>query len=444
MGEEDRKGKGEKTKCPKCDSELHHVEKVDQHYCFNCETYYSHEDVEKAKAKEEPVKQAMAEAAAIIKDDKLKPKGIPCPSCGDTTAPVKDSDSYYCYACEQYFTKGGKVLEEKEEAAEETKPAEVEAKAVIEEAKPAAEEKPVVVEVKPAVVETKPAVAETKPAEAKEIRAERAAEIEKRGEMKSELTVEETMILNLLEGNKEEKEDKRICPSCGLALTYVQKYDRWYCYTCRKYANKEASEEGEEEEKEAMLCSECGGKAEYIEKYDRWYCRSCKRYLPTVKAAAAAKEAKAEKEEAEETADGSAPLCAQCGKPTTWIANYERYYCYPCKKYAPKGAAAPAKAAAAEEAKPLTPGKPAGPACATCGRPTSWIAKYNRYYCYHCQKYAPKTEGKTEAKAEAKAETKPAEKKPATPLCSTCGKPTTWIAKYERYYCYPCKKYAPK
>ena len=437
MGEEDRKGKGEKTKCPKCDSELHHVEKVDQHYCFNCETYYTHEDIEKAKPKEEPPRQSLAEAAAIIKDEKLKPKGIPCPSCGDTTAPVRDTENYYCYACEQYFTKGGKMVEQnEEEAAAETKAAEVEVKATVEETKPAEEVKPAVVveikpaavEIKPAVVETKPAAAETKPVEVKEVRAERE-------ETKTELTVEESMILDLLEGTKESRDDKKICPSCGLALTYVQKYDRWYCYTCRKYASKEASEgEEKKEEEEAMMCSECGSKAEYIDKYDRWYCRTCKRYLPTAKPAA---EAKVEKE-AEEVSDGTAPLCAQCGKPTTWIANYERYYCYPCKKYTPKGTA-PAKTAA-EAAKPLTPPKAAGPACATCGRPTSWIAKYNRYYCYHCQKYAPKTE----VKAEAKAETKPAEKKSTAPLCSTCGKPTTWIAKYERYYCYPCKKYAPK
>jgi len=25
--------------------------------------------------------------------------------------------------------------------------------------------------------------------------------------------------------------------------------------------------------------------------------------------------------------------------------------------------------------------------------------------------------------------------------CPTCGKPATWIAQYQRWYCYPCKKY---
>ena len=27
------------------------------------------------------------------------------------------------------------------------------------------------------------------------------------------------------------------------------------------------------------------------------------------------------------------PFCPNCGKPTTFIPEYKRYYCYPCKKY---------------------------------------------------------------------------------------------------------------
>ena len=29
-----------------------------------------------------------------------------------------------------------------------------------------------------------------------------------------------------------------------------------------------------------------------------------------------------------------------------------------------------------------------------------------------------------------------------SPLCSTCGKPLTWIPQYQRWYCYNDKKYA--
>lgn len=27
----------------------------------------------------------------------------------------------------------------------------------------------------------------------------------------------------------------QICPTCGRPATYVQQYNRWYCYNCRKY-----------------------------------------------------------------------------------------------------------------------------------------------------------------------------------------------------------------
>lgn len=30
---------------------------------------------------------------------------------------------------------------------------------------------------------------------------------------------------------------------------------------------------------------------------------------------------------------------------------------------------------------------------------------------------------------------------PASPACSNCGKPTTYIAQYGRYYCYSCSRY---
>ena len=30
---------------------------------------------------------------------------------------------------------------------------------------------------------------------------------------------------------------------------------------------------------------------------------------------------------------------------------------------------------------------------------------------------------------------------PATPACGNCGKPTTYIAQYGRYYCYACARY---
>ncbi len=33
------------------------------------------------------------------------------------------------------------------------------------------------------------------------------------------------------------------------------------------------------------------------------------------------------------TDTSSAPLCSNCGKPTEWIEEYQRYYCYDCDRY---------------------------------------------------------------------------------------------------------------
>jgi len=39
-----------------------------------------------------------------------------------------------------------------------------------------------------------------------------------------------------------EVEEERKCLTCGQKLTYVEKYDRWYCHNCKKYAPKEIPE----------------------------------------------------------------------------------------------------------------------------------------------------------------------------------------------------------
>jgi len=39
-----------------------------------------------------------------------------------------------------------------------------------------------------------------------------------------------------------EVEEERKCLTCGRKLTYVEKYDRWYCHNCKKYAPQEIPE----------------------------------------------------------------------------------------------------------------------------------------------------------------------------------------------------------
>ena len=62
------------------------------------------------------------------------------------------------------------------------------------------------------------------------------------------------------------------CPTCGRALTYIQQYNRWYCYSCRAYAPKTRSK---------FACPTCGAALRWIPQYERWWCDSCRKYAPS-------------------------------------------------------------------------------------------------------------------------------------------------------------------
>ncbi len=59
------------------------------------------------------------------------------------------------------------------------------------------------------------------------------------------------------------------------------------------------------------------------------------------------------------------------------------------QKMSPAPAPAMAAPMAAPAAAPAPPAMapPAAPACANCGKPTTFIAQYGRYYCYSCSRY---------------------------------------------------------
>ena len=60
-------------------------------------------------------------------------------------------------------------------------------------------------------------------------------------------------------------EPSQTCPKCNLQLTYIPKYNRWYCYTCSAYIT--------------YMCPECGKQETYVPAYQRWYCYNCQKYL---------------------------------------------------------------------------------------------------------------------------------------------------------------------
>src|SRR3972149_3876748 len=83
--------------------------------------------------------------------------------------------------------------------------------------------------------------------------------------------------------------------------------------------------------------------------------------------------------------------CPTCGKDLTWIPQYDRFYCYAEKKYAPKGyAAAPTTGPAIQLGGAGTEPPVGHSPCPSCGRELTFIAEYDRHYCYAEKKYAPK------------------------------------------------------
>ena len=78
------------------------------------------------------------------------------------------------------------------------------------------------------------------------------------------------------------------CPTCGAQLTYVERYDRYYCPGERKYAPKGLPVEpratvffdGTERHAGHYHCPICGKELTYIPPYDRHYCYACAKYAP--------------------------------------------------------------------------------------------------------------------------------------------------------------------
>ena len=124
-----------------------------------------------------------------------------------------------------------------------------------------------------------------------------------------------------------------ICPNCEQPLKWIEKYQRYCCYSCKKYAPvekkaepekaaEEAPEEAPEEEPKPAVkedpvkaCPVCSDDMKFIEKYSRHYCNACKAYAPKAGAASEKK------------------LCPACKSELKYIKQYNEGYCYKCKKY---------------------------------------------------------------------------------------------------------------
>ncbi len=278
-----------------------------------------------------------ADSGTCQKKERIGMEASKCPKCGEEPDFLEHMEKWYCYECNSYVDASEAVVHEDpvEEVAEEELTEAVEEKV---------EEKVVEAE---AVAEA-PVEAVPEPEEVKEP----AVEI-------------------------------RMCPNCDQPLKWIEKYQRYYCYSCKKYAPVEKKVEPEPEpqpEPEAMPeevpapkveepkpvaeadtaknCPVCSSQMRYIEKYSEWYCHACKKY-PLHKP----KEKPAPKEQP------NGVVCPKCNGSTRYIEKYGRHYCNACKAYTPKGASDNRKL------------------CPTCKSELKYIKQYNEWYCYECKKY---------------------------------------------------------
>jgi predicted RNA-binding Zn-ribbon protein involved in translation (DUF1610 family) len=96
-------------------------------------------------------------------------------------------------------------------------------------------------------------------------------------------SVPKTMDLGELMRMSETRTQVRMCPRCGLALKWLEKYSRYYCYTCKKYAPlrrtvKLRSNKSKMLPTDEMRCPKCRHTLRFVYRYSEHYCEKCKTY----------------------------------------------------------------------------------------------------------------------------------------------------------------------
>ncbi len=306
----------ESSKCPKCGDDPHFIAHVDKWYCFGCNSYIG-------ETEDEPIQENVEPEAAHVEIEKpatiVAPlpngqKTIECRNCGAELQDLKDG-RLYCFICEKY-----------QDEIKETH-TENEAQALVDHApERVAPSQPQLASPASATPTAQPAV------------------------HASAAHPEPVMV-------PQRPQYVRMCTTCGQPLKYIDKYQRHYCYGCKKYAPKDEKLRGIAEVKK---CPECGGDLRFIEKYNEHYCNACKKYPLRA------------------TRRPDVLSCPRCGAPLKWVEKYARHYCYTCKEYAPKGYGGGAVPAAAAGKKN----------CPGCNEPMKYVAEYDEWYCYKCRKYS--------------------------------------------------------
>jgi len=309
----------EASKCPKCGEEPQYLEHVDKWYCYGCNSYIEEGAEEHVCNSEHPKEEC---ASAIEKELKAL-NSAECKKCGASLQDLRDG-RLYCFMCETYQD------EIRDEPAKEPPQAA--------EASPPPADMPVAEQPAPAPMGSAAVVILQPPQSVPEFGPEPPS--------RSAI-------------------DVRSCPTCGQPLKFIEKYQRHYCYGCRKYAPKEGAP-AHEEHPPKRKCPDCGSELKFIEKYNEHYCYACKKYP--------LRQSKKPIVEVKEPPKHQSLTCAKCGKPLKLIAKYNRLYCFSCKEYAPKG---PGQGIPTEKK-----------VCPLCKASMKFIPEYNEWFCYKCKKYS--------------------------------------------------------
>lgn len=340
----------EASKCPKCGEEPHFLEHVDKWYCYGCNEYIEdgvdHVCADEGK-KDECAEAIKQEIKALDEEPELE-----CKNCGAVIEELKDG-KLYCYVCETYQDEAALKPGTKPGGANDAQKLLEVALARLPHGEPSPAPAP---PPSPGPVEAKPEMAEPTKDEPEQPPAVAAAPAVEAGGV-------------------------RMCPGCGQALKWIEKYQRHYCYSCKKYAPKEAVEPKPVATAPApavietqKTCPGCGGELKFIEKYSEHYCFTCRKY--PLKEAKKAEQPRAPEASPEAEKAPEPPACPKCKGSLRWIEKYSRHYCDKCKEYAPKGHGG-ARADPNEKKH-----------CPACREAMKLIAEYNEWYCYKCKKYS--------------------------------------------------------
>lgn len=318
----------EASKCPKCGDEPRFIEQMEKWYCYGCNSYLEegspeHSDVQPEVNSEDvgPAKPGRASAVVLEPESvRHESQSLSCPRCGAELEEIRDG-KMFCYICEEYAD------EIRAPATSTNEPQSLLDSAVASLCSQGAQAQP-----------------ESSTAAAPSV----APEVAKAPEPR-----------------------ERTCGTCGQPLKWIEKYQRHYCYGCRKYAPKEQGPKPEAKgapgsAPASQRCPECGSELKFIEKYNEHYCYTCRKY-PLHKMSGKGAPATTP------AAPSQVLACAKCGEPLKYIERYQRHYCFKCREYAPKESGG-----AAQSQK----------SCPACGHEMKFIKEYNEWYCYTCKRYS--------------------------------------------------------